>query len=198
MRNYSILLVDDEEIIRETLGSNLRKKGFDVTLAENGAVAVERLNHNVYDLIITDLMMEGIDGMEVLKQVKERNADTMVSILTGYGTINSAIEALRLGADDYMLKPCDKTEMLLRISRCFERLELKKRVKLYEGILPVCCKCKKIRDDTGKEHGKGRWVDMEMYLAGKVNVEVSHTYCDECYDELKKDIDDYTKKDENQ
>ena len=191
MKNYSILIVDDEEIIRETLGSNLRKKGFDVTLAENGEIAIGKLDNNMYDLIITDLMMEGIDGIEVLKQVKERHANTMVSILTGYGTLNSAIEALRLGADDYLLKPCDKTEMFLRISRCFEKLELKNKVNRYENLLPICCKCKKIRDDSGEEHGKGMWMHIETYLARKVNVKPSHTYCDECYGELKKELANY-------
>ncbi len=194
MKKHTILVVDDEEIILETLGSDLQKKGYDVTLAENGEKAVEKLKVNNYDVTITDLMMEGIDGIEVLKNAKESNPDAKVIILTGYGSIETAIGAVQHGASDYILKPYNKTDMFLRIANCIEKLELQRKVKIYENMLPVCCKCKKIRDDTGKEPGHGEWMDIDVYLIKKANVDVTHGYCNECNEELMMEIDEYAKR----
>ena len=79
----------------------------------------------------------------------------MVIVLTGFGDMLSAIEALRSQADDYMLKPCESGEMFFRVERCLEKLELARKIHLYQKILPMCCVCKKIRDDTGKVPGRG-------------------------------------------
>ena len=81
-----------------------------------------------YDLVITDLMMPGIDGFGVLKAVKDMAPLTSVIILTGYGDMRSAIDALRLGADDFLLKPCDIEELVFRIRRCLERRSLLQRL----------------------------------------------------------------------
>lgn len=186
MNNYSILVVDDEELLRESLTRNLKKAGYEVTMVESGTKAIEILKDNDYDLIITDLMMEGIDGLDLLKNIKEKNIEAMVIIITGYGTMNTAIDALQLGAADYMLKPYNRKELLLRISRCFEKLELKRKVKLFEDILPVCCKCRRVRDDTGVEHGQGEWMNMESYLKKRSNVDLSHGFCRECFEEEQK------------
>lgn len=113
----------------------------------------------------------------------------MVTILTGHATIGTAIEALRLGASDYLLKPYEKDEMFLRVENCLKKLELQRKVKLYEDILPVCCKCNKIRDDTGKMHGEGEWMNMAAYMEEKARIKVSHGYCKECYDDVQKEID---------
>ncbi|BBO92796.1 hypothetical protein DSCOOX_59760 [Desulfosarcina ovata subsp. ovata] len=83
-----------------------------------------------FDLVITDLVMDRIDGIGGLKAAKEKNRETMVLILTGYGDMGSAIGALRLDADDYMLKPCEPDEMRIRVSRCFDRLEAARKLKL--------------------------------------------------------------------
>jgi DNA-binding response OmpR family regulator len=104
----------------------------------------------------------------------------MVIILTGYGNMSSAIDALRLNADDYMLKPCEPAELNFRISRCLEKLETERRIRLYENMLPVCCVCKKIRDDRGKEPGSGEWIPLEKYLYDKAGLETTSTYCPIC------------------
>lgn len=121
-----------------------------------------------------------MDGLEVLKAAKRKNSNAFVMILTGYSSLESAIEALKLGAADYMLKPYDKTEMLLRITNCFKKLELQKQITIFEKILPVCCKCKKIRNDAGKEHAKGEWINLESYLEKVCKVDVTPGRCPKC------------------
>ncbi len=187
MHNKSILLVDDEESIRNSFGMDLRQDNFDVTLASSGEEAIKLLNDQQFDTVVTDLSMPGLDGIQVLKEAKKLNSLTGVIILTGYGDMTSAIDALRLGADDYLLKPCEPDELILRIERCLEKLSAFQKVKFYENILPVCMYCKNIRDDTGKEPGKGKWLRMEEYIHTKSGTDISHGCCPECYEKHKDD-----------
>lgn len=180
MRKITILLVDDEKIILKTISKYLRGEGYDVSTTENGDRAIVKLNQQHFDLVVTDLMMEGLDGIQVLKQAKKNDPMLPVIILTGYGDMVTAIDALRLGADDYLLKPCGNEELLFRVSSCLDKYELKKKIKLYEDILPICAVCKKIRDDTGKGPGEGEWMSVEAYINNKTGVRFSHGYCKEC------------------
>ncbi len=188
MNMYRILLVDDDPFILESIGKYLDNKGYDVTTAENGEKAIELLKDSVFDLMITDLVMGEIDGIQVLKESKKLNPDVMNIILTGHGNMESAIDALRLNADDYLVKPCENKELNFRVTSCFEKLELKRKLKDYENILPICCVCKAIRDDTGKEPGTGKWVSIGMYLRKKAGIEISHTYCPECYKKTNEEL----------
>ncbi len=104
----------------------------------------------------------------------------MVIILTAYGNMDAAIKALRLDADEFLLKPCNPDEMILRVERCLEKLELKRKVKIYENIIPVCCVCKKIRDDLGRDHGAGQWMNVENYMWKRASLLPSSTYCPDC------------------
>lgn len=97
--------MDDEELIRESLAFDLRKEGYGVSLTESGDKAIELLEDHKYDLIITDLMMEGADGIELLNSAKEKNKESMVIVLTGYGSMETAIDPLQMGAADYIQKP---------------------------------------------------------------------------------------------
>jgi len=124
MNNKSILLVDDEENILASIGWVLEKNNFRVTTATNGRQAIDLLRVNHYDLVITDLIMTEVDGIAVLKQAKSRNPDVGVIILTGYGNVASAVETLKLGADDYLQKPCDINDLLSKARRSFERQDL--------------------------------------------------------------------------
>lgn len=185
MGNHSILFVDDEQIIRESIGYDLKKIGYDVALAESGEQAVELLSGRTvetqFDLVITDLMMEGISGIEVLKETKRINPATMVIILTGYGSLDTAIDSIGAEVDDYILKPCKSKDFSFRIARCLERLDFQKKIKIYETFLPVCSVCKKIRDDEGKEPGTGAWIAWETFMRQKAKIDVTHGYCPECY-----------------
>jgi DNA-binding response OmpR family regulator len=180
MRKDRILLVDDDPHIVTGVGKDLEHEGFEVTTAASAATAIELLDTASFDLVITDLVMEPLDGIDVLKKAKQINAETMVMVLTGYGDMASAIEALRLDADDYVLKPCEPDEMHFRVSRCLEKLALRRKLKAYETILPVCCVCKKIRDDSNREPGTGEWMSVEKYLWMKAGLSSSSTYCPEC------------------
>jgi YesN/AraC family two-component response regulator len=176
----AILLVDDDPIITAGTGSDLEERGDAVTTADSGEKAIELLHNSSFDLVITDLIMAPMNGMDVLKKSKEINPEIMVIILTGFGNMTSAIDALRFDADDYLLKPCEPEEMYFRVSRSLEKLELKSNIKAYEHILPVCCVCKKIRDDSGREHGMGEWMSVENYMHRKAKVDITSTYCPEC------------------
>jgi YesN/AraC family two-component response regulator len=180
MRRYAILLVDDDPFILKGIGMDLEREGYQVKTAKNGEEAIELMNKNIYDLVITDLVMDAVDGIGVLKTAKAIYPEIMVIVLTGYGDMTSAIDALRLNADDYILKPCDLDELYFRVGRCLEKYELQQKVKIYENILPVCCVCKKIRDDTGTEPGSGEWQSVEKYIWEKAKLEVTSTYCPVC------------------
>jgi PAS domain S-box-containing protein len=124
MAQTSILFVDDEEVIRQSFTRELQAEHFAVTAAADGSEAVAALRAVQFDLVITDLMMPGVDGFGVLKAAKELSPQTGVIILTGYGDMRAAIDALRLGADDFTLKPCEMEELLFRIGRCLEKRSL--------------------------------------------------------------------------
>ena len=176
----AILLVDDEQIILDSLQRDLGGEGYLVVTAASGDEAIAKLQDGVFDLVITDLVMSGTGGIEVLAAAKRIDAEICVIIQTGFGDMTSAIEALRLGADDYLLKPCDSEELLLRMARLLEKKEALAKLKIYEDILPVCMYCKKIRDDRGTRPGKGVWLSPDQYLLRRGGVEVSHGCCPDC------------------
>lgn len=187
MRKAKVLLVDDDETILASLGHYLKKNEYDVDRAANGEEAVDKIHTTYFDMIITDLAMDGIGGMEVIKAAKNANPEVCTLVLTGYGCLDTAIEALRSGADDYLLKPCDADELVAKVQHCLQVQEAYRKIKIYENILPVCMYCKKIRDDTGTDHGKGKWLRIETYLHRKSGTDISHGCCPECFDQHKYD-----------
>ena len=124
----AILFVDDEEVIRKSFVRELEMEGFTVNAVAGGEEAIDALRAHGYDIVVTDLMMPGIDGFGVLKAAKQLAPLTGVIILTGYGDMGSAIDALRLGADDFTLKPCEIEELIFRIRRCLEKRSLLQRL----------------------------------------------------------------------
>jgi CheY-like chemotaxis protein len=187
MKKKSLLLVDDEPIILNSLSREMTSAGLDVTKATSGEEAIARINNGFFDLVVTDLSMPETDGFQVLKAAKQRDPQIMVIILTGCGDMDSAIDALRLGADDFLQKPCDTGELLYRISNGFVKQELLRKGAAYENFLPVCCYCKKIRDDRQGEFGKGNWYSLENYFTKAKGLCVSHGICPDCYTGLMKD-----------
>ena len=124
----SVLLVDDEKLIRHSFSRDLKAEHFMVTAVAGGKEAINALAQGQYDLVITDLMMPDVDGFEVLKTAKKIAPETSVIILTGYGDMRAAIDALRLGADDFTLKPCEIEELIFRIRRCLDKRSLLQRL----------------------------------------------------------------------
>lgn len=135
MKEKTILLVDDELTILKSLGRDLRSEGYGVITADSGIKALEIMGKAHPDLLITDLMMEGLDGFQVLKYSKKKDPGRPVIILTGFGDMGSAIDALRLGADDYLLKPCDLEELIFRIDRGLEKQTLLERLQTQQQKL---------------------------------------------------------------
>jgi DNA-binding NtrC family response regulator len=189
MEKYRILLVDDDKTILTVFSKSLEKSGYSVTTAQGGVEAFSILNHQRFHLVITDLNMPAINGIQVLERSKHLYPDSVAIILTGYGDLSSAVDALRLDADDYLLKPCDPDELFFRIHKCLEKFEMKRKIRAYEGILTTCCVCRKFQDDTGKPPGTGEWISIEQYLWKNTRLDISSSYCPDCakkaMDELK-------------
>ncbi len=124
-----ILVVDDEESIREFLEIMLKKEGFEITLAEDGAVAKDILGKKTFDMIISDLQMPNMNGIELLKHVKDSSPDTVFMMITAFGTTETAVEAMKMGAYDYITKPFKIDEVRLNINNALrsKNLEVENR-----------------------------------------------------------------------
>jgi signal transduction histidine kinase len=116
-----ILIVDDDIAARTAIGSLLRQEGFEVEVAEDGAAALEAVARRCPDLVLTDLQMPGIDGIELCRALRERAPDLPVIVTTGFGDTRSAVRAMREGATDYLQKPLDLDAVLLSIQDAIER-----------------------------------------------------------------------------
>ncbi|MCX7794737.1 MAG: sigma-54 dependent transcriptional regulator [Thermodesulfovibrionales bacterium] len=126
-RNMSgkILVVDDEKDILRALEFILSREGYTVTTATNGQEAMELLKNEEYDLVLTDLRMPGMDGMEVLEKSLQLRPSTAVIIMTAYATVESAVQAMRMGASDYIVKPFINEDVKLRVKRLLEHRKLR-------------------------------------------------------------------------
>jgi DNA-binding NtrC family response regulator len=120
----SILIVDDEPIIRESASFILKKEGFMVEEAANGRDAYEMFMEKPFDLVITDIEMPEMRGIELLTKLRELSPQTLVIVITAYGSLETAISALRMGASDYLLKPIEFDELTLKIRRLLEHRKL--------------------------------------------------------------------------
>ena len=120
----SILILDDEEMIRELLNETFEKKGYDVDTAVNGKETLGKLEEKPYDLLITDLRLPDISGMQILTKVKKKKPDLGVIMITAYGSIKNAVKAMKKGAFDYITKPFDLEEMEVVVDKYFNYLGL--------------------------------------------------------------------------
>ena len=133
-----VLLVDDEEDFLKTLAERLETRGLKVTTASNGESALAFVEGQEYDLIVLDLAMPGLDGLETLKRIKARQPDAEIIMLSGQGSIKTSIEAMKLGACDFLQKPVDMAALLDKISEAKEKRMLmleSKSIKEIEKIL---------------------------------------------------------------
>ena len=128
-----LLVVDDQKNMRATTAMVLRQAGYLVDEAEDGAAALKRLEGDGYDVVLTDLRMPNVDGMEVLRTVRQVAPETEVIVMTAYGTIESAVEAIRRGAYDFLAKPFKEDELLLRAAKAVEKRRLVGQVSVLTG-----------------------------------------------------------------
>jgi len=116
-----ILIVDDEPLIRDALAFKLTKEGYEVETAEDGEKAIEKIENESFDIVISDVMMPFVSGFELLKILKERGTQAPVLLLTSLNSENAVLKAFELGADDYMTKPFSPKELSNRIKKLLDK-----------------------------------------------------------------------------
>ncbi len=134
-RNPKILVVDDETIVKQVVLDFLEMKGFEVSGADNGKEALEVLSGSEFDLVLSDIRMPEMDGIELLKKMRKLYPDTGVIMFTGFADIHAAVDAMKLGAFDYVAKPFNFDELLLNVEKALERGNLVKLTKEYQETL---------------------------------------------------------------
>jgi DNA-binding response OmpR family regulator len=125
-----ILIIDDEAAIRESLSALLTVEGYQVETADSGEAALEILREDGFDLVLLDIRMPGLDGMEVMHEMRKYHPETRIIIITGFGSLESAIEAIRSGAHDYLLKPYGAEDILGSIKKVISEKEAKTRKEI--------------------------------------------------------------------
>ena len=148
-----ILVVDDEEIVRESLCAWLQEDGYSVEVAPNGGVAIERMKSEPWAILLVDLKMPGIDGLQVLEEARKLQPDAAVIIMTAYATVDTAVKAIKIGAYDYLVKPLRPEELSSMMERLItqqelmrENILLKKALKRQYSFQSFLSKSKKVQD----------------------------------------------------
>lgn len=135
MKNGKILIADDNELNKETLREILTEEGYDVKAVNDGREGIEAFLEEKYDLVITDLRMPNVDGLEFLKYIKDANRDNIVIMITGHGTVNAAVSAMKMGAFDFISKPIKDDLVKLSVSRAINFAKLREEnVSLKEHL----------------------------------------------------------------
>jgi DNA-binding NtrC family response regulator len=132
-----ILIAEDEEITLKHILSTLEKEGYDVTGVPDGTKALEKIDNELFDILIADIKMPGLTGIELLEKVRGRRLETEVIIITGYGSISSAVDAIKKGARDYITKPFDLDELVLKVKKIHEEKILRKEIMALKISLGV-------------------------------------------------------------
>ncbi len=141
MKYFDILVVDDEEAMRESLAAWLKKEGFQTMTAASGTDAIEKLKSNLCSIALVDIKMPEMDGIELLTRIKEKYPSILVVMITAYGSVKSAVDAMKLGACDYLLKPFDPEHLILLMEKLMnqkalmdENRYLKKRLSERDAV----------------------------------------------------------------
>lgn len=130
MASFRVLIVDDEEDFVETIVKRLRGRGLSVEGANSGPAALSLMETQVFDVVILDVKMPGMDGIETLREMKKRSPLTEVIMLTGHGSVESGIQGLQLGAFNYVMKPCPLDELLAQMTQAYERKQIEEERRL--------------------------------------------------------------------
>jgi len=134
LNSIRLLLVDDEERFRTTLSKRLAEKGLAAETAGSGIDALKIVKDRPVDVIVLDIRMPEMDGIETLRQVKKINSEVAVILLTGHANIESAVEGMRLGAYDYLMKPCDLEQLLAKITEAWDAKQAREKKAVKNGI----------------------------------------------------------------
>src|SRR3954470_11457146 len=128
-----ILIADDHDALRRGLARGLAEAGHDVEEASNGNAAIERLHEGHFDIVLSDLKMGGSDGMDVLRTTKALHPTTAVILMTAFGSVNTAVEAMKIGAFDYVQKPFEIEEMEVKIEKALDHKRMKNDLDYLRG-----------------------------------------------------------------
>ena len=126
---YSVLIVEDHDRLREQLGEFYEQEGFKVTTAACGEEGIEKLSQEKFAIIVSDVKMPGIDGFQLARHVREKYPDTDVILITAFGNIKQAVEAMKLGASDYITKPFQPEAIRIVSEKLIERRRLLEEVR---------------------------------------------------------------------
>ncbi|RJP23859.1 MAG: response regulator [Candidatus Abyssobacteria bacterium SURF_5] len=132
-----ILVIDDEKRMCDSIKVLLSNIGYEVDTAENGRSGIEKLKNHTFGLVITDLMMPELDGFAVMKYIKENCPNTLVIVITGYASVESAVRAIRSGAYDYILKPFDFEIIKISVERAWDKLKLERELEKTRKLAQV-------------------------------------------------------------
>ncbi|HTI39353.1 MAG TPA: sigma-54 dependent transcriptional regulator [Vicinamibacterales bacterium] len=127
-----ILVIDDDEGVRQSMGRMLRGAGYAVEMAETGEQGLALARGNAFDVILSDMRMPGISGIDVLQRLREQRVDSAFIVMTGFGTVDTAVEAMKLGAVDFVQKPFFREELLMRVRSAADRRQLARQVDLLQ------------------------------------------------------------------
>ena len=193
----TILIVDDEKAIRKTLSEILSYEGYKIDDAENGEEALKKLKEKSYDVVLCDIKMPKVDGLEFLEKSKKINPDVPIIMISGHGTIETAVEAVKKGAFDYVAKPPDLNRLLITIRNALDKQSLvtetkvlKRKVSRVQEMIGESNALKKIKDTIDKvaptdarvlitgENGSGkelvaRWIHEKSNRASGPIIEVN-------------------------
>lgn len=137
MIGSKILLVDDEVVFTKNMAKLLTNRGYIVTEVNSGDSAIRALEEKDFDVVVLDLKMPGMDGITTLKEIKKLGLFTETLILTGHGSIDTALEAIKLGAYDYLTKPCEIDELVAKIEGAWQKKDGEVKKDMHEKIQKV-------------------------------------------------------------
>ena len=173
----NLLLAEDDAVARLTLSAVLKGLGYEVTEAEHGGEAWANLQLGYFPMVISDWQMPEVNGPELCRRMRARATDrySYFLMVTATGGKKRYLEGMEAGADDFITKPIDIDELRARLKAAERILGLRHHVQQFEGLLPICAYCKRIRDASEK------WESIERYVEARSEAQFSHGYCPDCY-----------------
>lgn len=164
---FRLLVVDDEEPLLLSLAAATRARGYETAIASSGAEALAKIECERYDVVVTDLRMPGLDGLELLKRMREAGLDTRVVIITGYATLEAAVDGLRLGAVDFLVKPFTVEEFLASVERALDGVSVQPPSgRTWDNV-----------EETYQLTRRQRIILQAFHATGKTNRELAESLC---------------------
>lgn len=168
-----ILVVDDEEVTRLSLAEILSLEGYQVASARSGEEALQKLKEETFDLVLADLVMKEVDGLQVMEAVKTLSPETVVIMLTAYGTLESAIQAMRRGAYDYLIKPCGAQEIVASVESGLAKQREERRRKELVARVEEMLKALKAEEEIPTSAPRGDQLKRARFLqSGEIIVDL--------------------------